>query len=226
MSDFGARFYDPFTARWTTRDPLAGKYHSLFPYNYCAGNPMMYYDPDGRDRHISTNGKTKRIEATFYVDNGKYNGVSTFDSFSSAVKELNQTTGLSYQENGRTYNVVFKLEVKRSYNPQKDSYDKVGANHVTVENTVGYRKDSKGNKILGEASGGKKVSIHAKALNNTGVIIHEILHSLGAATKKGPNGEDPHHDTGYMTSSIEEQTEEVTQQTVDEIIKNGHENTF
>ena len=47
LSDFGARFYDPFTARWTTLDPLAGKYHSLSPYNYCAGNPVNLVDPDG-----------------------------------------------------------------------------------------------------------------------------------------------------------------------------------
>ena len=47
LSDFGARFYDPFTARWTTRDPLAGKYHSLSPYNYCGGNPVNMVDPDG-----------------------------------------------------------------------------------------------------------------------------------------------------------------------------------
>lgn len=42
----------------------------------------------------------------------------------------------------------------------------------------------------------------------------------------GPNGEDPHHKTGYMTSSTKQQTNEVTQQTIDEIIENGHENTF
>ena len=48
LSDFGARFYDPFTCRWTTRDPMAGKYHSWSPYNYCAGNPVNYVDPDGK----------------------------------------------------------------------------------------------------------------------------------------------------------------------------------
>ena len=47
LSDFGARYYDPFTCRWTTRDPMAGKYHSLSPYNYCAGNPGNVVDPDG-----------------------------------------------------------------------------------------------------------------------------------------------------------------------------------
>ena len=47
LLDFGARHYDPFTCRWTTTDPLAGKYHSLSPYNYCAGNPVRFVDPDG-----------------------------------------------------------------------------------------------------------------------------------------------------------------------------------
>ncbi len=47
MSDFGARYYDPFTARWTTSDPMAGKYHSLSPYNYCAGNPVNCIDVKG-----------------------------------------------------------------------------------------------------------------------------------------------------------------------------------
>ena len=52
LSDFGARFYDPFSARWTTRDPLAGKYHSLSPYNYCAGNPVNMVDAFGADLYI------------------------------------------------------------------------------------------------------------------------------------------------------------------------------
>ncbi len=47
LSDFGARYYDPFTCRWTTRDPLAGKYYGISPYTYCAGNPINVTDPSG-----------------------------------------------------------------------------------------------------------------------------------------------------------------------------------
>ena len=46
--DFGARYYDPYTCRWTTIDPIAGKYHPFSPYNYCAGKPINLTDPDGR----------------------------------------------------------------------------------------------------------------------------------------------------------------------------------
>ena len=47
--DFGARYLDPIPGRFTTIDPLAEKYYSLSPYAYCAGNPMSFVDPDGRD---------------------------------------------------------------------------------------------------------------------------------------------------------------------------------
>lgn len=47
LLDFGARHYDPFTCCWTTQDPLAEKYYSLSPYNYCAGNPENLVDPNG-----------------------------------------------------------------------------------------------------------------------------------------------------------------------------------
>lgn len=52
-TDFsGARYYNPTIARWTTIDPKAEKYYSTTPYSYCAGNPVMYVDPDGEALHI------------------------------------------------------------------------------------------------------------------------------------------------------------------------------
>ena len=47
--DYGARQYNPITARWDRVDPMAEKYYSVSPYVYCAGNPISYVDPDGRD---------------------------------------------------------------------------------------------------------------------------------------------------------------------------------
>ena len=53
---FGARMYDPFTARWTTADPLAAKYDSMSPYNYCGGNPVFFEDPSGMSPVYSSDG--------------------------------------------------------------------------------------------------------------------------------------------------------------------------
>ena len=47
--DFGARFYDPLTARWLSPDPMADKYTGFTQYNYCGGDPVNRVDPDGAD---------------------------------------------------------------------------------------------------------------------------------------------------------------------------------
>ena len=43
-NDYGARQYNPVTARWDRMDPLAEKYYSVSPYVYCVGNPISYVD--------------------------------------------------------------------------------------------------------------------------------------------------------------------------------------
>ena len=47
LLDFGARYYDSFTCRWNAVDPLAHKYSSMSPYNYCGNDPVNKFDPDG-----------------------------------------------------------------------------------------------------------------------------------------------------------------------------------
>ena len=47
--DFGARLYDPRTAAWLAPDPLSEKYYPVSPYVYCAGNPVNFVDPTGKD---------------------------------------------------------------------------------------------------------------------------------------------------------------------------------
>ena len=50
FSYFGARYYDPtLLTGWTAVDPMADKYPSISPYNYCMWNPVKLVDPDGRE---------------------------------------------------------------------------------------------------------------------------------------------------------------------------------
>ena len=54
----GARYYDAdLLACWLSVDPLADKYPSMSPYNYCAWNPVELVDPDGRDFDLNTENK-------------------------------------------------------------------------------------------------------------------------------------------------------------------------
>ena len=45
--DYGARQYNPVTARWDRVDPLCEKYYSVSPYGYCGDNPVNAVDADG-----------------------------------------------------------------------------------------------------------------------------------------------------------------------------------
>jgi RHS repeat-associated protein len=46
--NYGARYYGGNLPIWLSVDPLSDKYPHLTPYAYCAGNPVMLVDPDGR----------------------------------------------------------------------------------------------------------------------------------------------------------------------------------
>ncbi len=41
--------------QWLSPDPLADKYPNLNPYAYCAWNPLIIYDPDGRYVNVINN---------------------------------------------------------------------------------------------------------------------------------------------------------------------------
>lgn len=49
LYDYGARMYSPVIPMWTTPDPLFEKNHTVNPLSFCAGDPVNYVDPDGRD---------------------------------------------------------------------------------------------------------------------------------------------------------------------------------
>ena len=46
--DYGARQYNPVTARWDRMDPLCEKYYGISPYAYCHGDPINWIDPTGK----------------------------------------------------------------------------------------------------------------------------------------------------------------------------------
>ena len=91
FSYFGARYYDPtLLTSWTAIDPLADKYPSLSPYNYCAWNPMKLVDPNGMDTlNVRYNNKTKTWDISSLIP-------------SQGVDVINVT-----KSNGATGSVVF-----------------------------------------------------------------------------------------------------------------------
>ena len=53
FSYFGARYYDSdLMTGWLSVDPMADKYPGVSPYAYCGWNPILFRDPDGKEKII------------------------------------------------------------------------------------------------------------------------------------------------------------------------------
>ncbi len=67
--DYGARQYSPILPMWDRVDPLAEKYYNVSPYAYCAGNPVKFVDPDGKEKKKYLNAhETKYSDYNLYPD--------------------------------------------------------------------------------------------------------------------------------------------------------------
>ncbi|MCQ2093753.1 MAG: RHS repeat-associated core domain-containing protein [Bacteroidaceae bacterium] len=104
--DYSARQYDPASGRFTSMDPLCEKYYNISPYSYCAGNPIRYVDPDGKE---PTPSEALRMAMHVYGNN-LIELIGGWDvSHALSGKELQMLTsnnGLSSQLYERTINGV------------------------------------------------------------------------------------------------------------------------
>ena len=93
--DYGARQYNPVTARWDRMDPLAEKYYSVSPYVYCAGNPIKFVDPNGREKII----------ALHPSENNSYNMVL----IQGAIDYPDDGTAIHIFAHGSSYGITLSL---------------------------------------------------------------------------------------------------------------------
>ncbi len=61
---YGARYLNTDLSIWLSVDPMSDKYPHLTSYNYCANNPVMLIDPDGKEMwepQITSGGKVSYV---------------------------------------------------------------------------------------------------------------------------------------------------------------------
>ncbi len=87
---YGARYYDPSAALWIGVDPLQMKYPDVSPYVYCAGNPVKYVDPDGREIDMSSLNEEDKKSFLSSMEQAKQNS-PLFNSVFSALDNSKDT---------------------------------------------------------------------------------------------------------------------------------------
>ena len=125
--DYGARQYAPLLPLWDRVDPLAEKYYGVSPYAYCANNPVVFVDSDGRKFDFSkmTKGeyqsylgqinllrRASPLFNTMYssLENSKETYFISFDRVPSVVKQAGDIDGHFVMGDNGGGSVVFDKE--------------------------------------------------------------------------------------------------------------------
>ena len=162
---------------WLSVDPMSDKYPSMSPYNYCANNPVILVDPDGRDYETVIDEKkgTITIKAVYYTKN------SNRDRLQNAIGEWNDQSGkysveMGEGENKMSYTVNFELTIAEG-----DFENDVDARNATPNDKKSNYFDI--NDALCEKQSANGVTIganlHVKSDVSKRTDAHEIGHSLG-----------------------------------------------
>jgi RHS repeat-associated protein len=181
LLDFGARMYDPFTARWTAVDPMAGKSGQMSPYNYCGGDPVNRIDPDGNWVWVAIGAA---IEYGSQVYNNLQKGATGYDAWVVDVNFVR--VGLSAVNPGKKLFLAKTILVEGakaaiSYKPN----DGLSINHnvedvakETVKNTV---INATVGKVL-DASSPQAVETTAKEASDAAKKVSSARHKASRNT--------------------------------------------
>lgn len=192
---YGARYYDPRTSLWLGVDPLAEKYPSLSLFAYCANNPIIFIDPDGKD-----------IELVFYQGN---KGQSSSAEFSKTINSgLEGQFEVYYSKGDNGGNLLhlratkgvgdFKKMSKESIAFFRELYNMTTDNETTAEISVNYGSSdvtigNYKNNAIDIADVNQFDDMGKGSATKQGKLIHELTEQYG----KAHDGIEKGSDLGY-----------------------------
>ena len=193
---YGSRYYSSELSIWNSTDPMADKYPSLTPYNYCANNPVKLIDPNGEEgvAIVDKNNKNITISAIYYVKTNNSNLCKNIkdSQLNYTIKEVSKIERQVNEElnNSRykvtegeysDYNVKFDLKfIVSDGDHYLDQYKQAKYNDIPIGNT--FEKSTEDNIHLTRRRGGVTLDHKNIIMNSKHDFkrnrIHEIFHTL------------------------------------------------
>ena len=173
--DYGARQYNPVTARWDRMDPLCEKYYGMSPYAYCHNNPTNRVDLDGNDDYFSNTGRflyTKGTGANIYIQQGNsFSNLKNFDLRNRANRQMGANVVGYY---------AHVVGADRNYNG-KNGIIGISTLHNTDKEKGVLGGTMNGNIYIKFSNGHFNEELYNK-YNLMGVLIHEKDHKKDQQT--------------------------------------------
>ena len=145
MYDYGWRMYMPDIARWNGMDQLSEKFHNASPYAYVMNNPVMFFDPDGRDMAPSTGNWLQDMwnatdSYSYWTNNG--NGAFVGGNVKGGMSHENFTNFYNFLAGGGTGSYTYWTGGAMP----SSTYSNIGGiNHENIQGLVGHKVNIIGN---------------------------------------------------------------------------------
>jgi RHS repeat-associated protein len=189
--DFGVRVYDARLGRWLSLDPLQKKYPFNSPYSFCANNPIVYVDYDGRDYRYSIEIITDR-NGKSYANISINTTIHAYGKDACKAEEQFHIKGsVIVMYNNKPINATVNVTVNVVAHESKEAAEKFMVNGDNLMRIDESLTDNQMKEFNGEVldpnistSGALGIAIRGGKYANSRsvvgeIILHESMHMIG-----------------------------------------------
>ena len=205
---FGARYMDhELMTMWLSVDPLADRYPSISPYNYCMWNPVKLVDPDGEKPRLFFHGSKSRETFVSIVNNGlggqfcanlKRNPNGSYSFSIVATKGGGDVKKLTERQRA-FYDALSKCIDAKTRNGQELNYD-IDVFYGSALVKVGNYQDN----AIDVADMNQFNDLHRGGATKQGKLIHELVEQWKKAFYGNKKGDRMGYYNCHRTACLEE----------------------